>query len=52
MFNVSLKMEKQKKQMGRPEKYGEATKILAIRVPVSKYKHYLSVFKKILLTDF
>lgn len=41
-------MKKETKQMGRPEKYGEATKILAIRVPESRYAHYRKVFKSVL----
>ena len=52
MLNVYLYMEKKKKKMGRPERYGEATKILAIRVPISKYSHYLEIFKKVLNKDY
>ena len=38
-----------KRLAGQPKKYGEFTRILSIRVPESKYKHYLNVFKAFIL---
>lgn len=41
-------MAEKKSKLGRPVKYGEATKMLSIRVPVSRFEHYKKVFKNIL----
>jgi hypothetical protein len=39
------------KKLGQPQKYGEKTKILSIRVPQSKYLHYKNVFENFISVE-
>ena len=41
-------MSKKKRPAGRPMKYGEETRNLSIKVPISKYDHYKKVFHSFL----
>lgn len=43
--------EKTAKKTGRPQSGKEQSRILSVRVPISKYDHYKNVFRTLVKTD-